>query len=161
MRIEEILRQDCILENLSADSKEEALRQMGEVLLAKGLVKESFVQAIQDRERKYPSGLPMEGHKIAIPHTDADHVNESAILFARLVNPVEFSVMGDPDDKIQVQMISMFALKEKKAIGDLLGVLITTYQDDAVLDSLLKAEDSSVMYNILLDKVGANMKGLA
>ncbi|MBF9016696.1 MULTISPECIES: PTS sugar transporter subunit IIA [unclassified Oceanispirochaeta] len=159
MRIEDILKPEYIIENLSADTKEAALKQMGEKLFSMGLVKESFIEAIQYREKNYPSGLPMEGHKIAIPHTDAEHVNESVILFARLKDPLEFSVMGDPDEKIQVQMISMFALKEKKLIGDLLTTLITTYQDDSVLDSLLHAEDGRKMYDILIKQVGANLKG--
>ena len=118
MNIEDILKEDCIIENLKASTKEEALSAMCRILLSQGYVKDSFPAAILERERLYPSGLPMEGHKIAIPHCDSEHVNKSVILFARLEKPLEFSSMGDPDEKIQVQLISMFALKEKKKIGN-------------------------------------------
>jgi len=158
MRIDDILRQDCIIEALEAAGTEEALEKMGRLLYEKGFVKESFIQAIQEREKNYPSGLPMEGHKIAIPHTDAEHVERSVILFARLRTPLEFSVMGDPSQKIQVRLISMFALKEKKLIGDLLETLITSYQEDATLDAIIKAPDAAEMYRILREKVGQNMK---
>ena len=77
----------------------------------------TFPDAILERERLYPSGPPMEGHKIAIPHTDAEHVNQSMILFARLAKPLEFASMGDPDEKISIQLISMFM---PKAIYDIL-----------------------------------------
>ncbi|MDR2143934.1 MAG: PTS sugar transporter subunit IIA [Treponema sp.] len=157
MKIEEILKEDCIIERLDAATKEEALVSMCAVLAEKGYVKDSFPDAILERERLYPSGLPMEGHKIAIPHTDAEHVNESVLLFARLARPVEFSSMGDPDEKIQVQLVSMFALKEKKKIGFLLDVLINAYSDTDTLDAILKASSAKEMYDILYKAVGKRM----
>ena len=158
MKIEDILKTECILGNIDAPSKEIALKIMAEKLYSLGYVKESYIQAIQDREASYPSGLPMEDVKIAIPHTDALHVNQSVICFARLPENVEFSVMGDPDQKIPVRLISMFALKEKKKIGDLLETLITTYQDNSVLQSLIDAADEKEIFNILFENVGKNLK---
>jgi PTS system galactitol-specific IIA component len=158
MKIDDLLKEDCIIDNLEAATREEALSVMCGILLAKGYVKDTFPAAILEREKFYPSGLPMEGHKIAIPHTDAEHVNESVILFARLAGPIEFSSMGDPDEKIQVQLISMFALKEKKKIGFLLDVLINTYADNEVLDAILKAPSSQEIYRILFEAVGPRMK---
>jgi PTS system galactitol-specific IIA component len=158
MKVEDILKEDCIIESLEAVTKEEALTAMCNILFSKGYVKDSFGAAILERERLYPSGLPMEGHKIAIPHTDAEHVNESVLLFAKLAKPVEFSSMGDPDEKLQVSLISMFALKEKKKIGFLLDVLINAYSDNATLDAVLKAPSAKEMYNILYKAVGERMK---
>jgi PTS system galactitol-specific IIA component len=158
MKIEDILKEDCIIDNLDAPNKEEALTAMCNILLSRGYVKDSFPEAILKREKLYPSGLPMEGHKIAIPHTDSDHVNESVILFARLAKPIEFSSMGDPDEKLQVQLISMFALKEKKKIGFLLEVLITAYSNNDVLDAILKASSAKEIYDILFNVVGPRMK---
>ena len=158
MKIEDILKTECILGNVDAPSKEEALKIMAEKLYSLGYVKESFIEAIQDREANYPSGLPMEDLKIAIPHTDADHVNQSVICFARLRDNVEFSVMGAPEEKIQVRLISMFALKEKKKIGDLLETLITTYQDNDVLKALVDADDEEAIYTILHENVEKNLK---
>jgi PTS system galactitol-specific IIA component len=111
------------------------------------------VEAILERERNHPSALPMPGHKIAIPHTDADHVERSAILFARLQKPVEFLSMGGPGDVLQVQMISMFALKEKKRIGDLLETLINVYQHNEILDEILNAAGTDTIYQILRSSV--------
>jgi PTS system galactitol-specific IIA component len=159
MKIDDILKQDLILDSLDVKTREEAIELMARVLLSKGYVKESFIPAILERERKYPSALPMEGHKIAVPHTDAEHVNQSVILFARLTQPVEFCSMGAPEETLSVQMISMFALKEKKQIGYMLEVLITTYQENETLDAILKAGDAGEMYRILRQAVGAHMTG--
>ncbi|MDR1506886.1 MAG: PTS sugar transporter subunit IIA [Treponema sp.] len=158
MEIGEILKENCVLERLDVKTREEALSAMCGILFSRGYVKDSFCEAILERERLYPSGLPMEGHKIAIPHTDAEHVNESVLLFARLAHPVEFSSMGDPDEKIPVQLVSMFALKEKKKIGFLLDVLINAYSDNDTLDAVLKAPSAKEMYDILYKSVGEKMK---
>ncbi|MDR0600189.1 MAG: PTS sugar transporter subunit IIA [Treponema sp.] len=158
MVIEDVLKEDCIIENLKASTKEEALSAMCQVLLSKGYVKDSFSAAILERERLYPSGLPMEGHKIAIPHCDSEHVNKSVILFARLEKPLEFSSMGEPDQKIPVQLISMFALAEKKQIGTMLEVLITAYSNNAVLDAVLKAPSGKEIHSVLYNAIGAQLK---
>ena len=158
MKIEDLLRRDLIIENLEAADREEALTKMCQFLISRGYAKESFTEAILHRERVFPSGLPMEGHKIAIPHTDAEHVEKSTILFARLKTPLEFNTMGDPDQKIMVQMISMFALKEKNQIGYILEILINTYQENETLEAVLQAKDGDAIFKILWEAVGANMR---
>jgi galactitol PTS system EIIA component len=149
----DLVREDLILDDFLPGSREEALERMAGILVERGFCKPEFVQAILDREAAHPSALPMSGLKIAIPHTDAEHVNRSALLFARLREPLEFRSMGDPEEKLQVAMISMFALKEKKLIGDLLETLLTVYQQEAVLDSLYRAPDRHAMFRILKENV--------
>ena len=146
MQFSDLVRPEGIIANLAADTREAALRAMATRLVDERYCKASFVEAILARERAHPSGLPMAGHKIAIPHTDAEHVERSTILFARLNRPVEFRSMGDPDEKLEIQMISMFALKEKPRIGDLLETLLSVYQHNEVLDRLLHAPDAREMF---------------
>lgn len=153
LQFSDLVHEDLILDDLAAATREEALAQMAGILVERGFCKPEFVQAILDREAAHPSALPMAGLKIAIPHTDAIHVNRSALLFARLRQPVEFRSMGSPEEKLSVGMISMFALKEKKLIGNLLETLLTVYQHEAVLESLFRAPDRSAMFHILKENV--------
>jgi galactitol PTS system EIIA component len=145
----DLVRRELIMTDVDYGSSEEALRSMAGILVERGFCEPSFIPAILERERDHPSALPMARHKIAIPHTDATHVNRSALLFARLKRPVEFRSMGDPETKLQVSMISMFALREKYAIGDLLATLITVYQNDSVLNAIYTARDRSTIYELL------------
>ena len=148
LQFSDLVLRDYILDDLQAGSREEALEQMANFLVDKGNCKPSFVEGILHRESIHPSGLPMPGPKIAIPHTDAEHVNESVILFARLAEPVTFLSMGSPDDELEIRMISMFALKEKKRIGDMLETLINVYQDESVLQAILEAPDAADIHSI-------------
>lgn len=157
MRIDDILKPECMIHSLKATTKEEALTIMANRLFELGYVKQSFKGAILDREAHYPSGLPMEGEKIAIPHTDAEHVHQSVICFAQLASPVDFSVMGDPSQTVSVQMISMFALKEKKEIGHLLETLINTYQDVGLLHDLKMSNNTEHLYHLLKEHIGKQL----
>ena len=156
----DLVKPDYVVVDLKAATKEEALRIMAERLVQEGYCKESFVQGILDREQHHPSALPMPGYKIAIPHTDASHVNRSVIYFARLSQPLEFLSMGSMDEVLQVPMISMLALKEKERIGDLLETLITAYQDEEVLNKIMDAETSQQVFRILQAKVEESEQSL-
>ena len=149
LQFEDLVRRELIIADAEFDDRDEALISMASILVEEGFCEPPFVPAILERERYHPSALPMAGHKIAIPHTDATHVIRSALLFARLKKPVEFSCMGDPETKLQVSMISMFALRETRAIGDLLATLIAVYRNDAVLDAIYTARDQSTIYQLL------------
>ena len=153
LKFSDLVKPEFIMHNLQVSTREEALTQMAEFLVENGNCEPTFVEAILKRERAHPSGLPMPGPKIAIPHTDAEHVRQSVILFARLQEPVEFLSMGSPDDKLSVRMISMFALKEKNRIGDMLETLINVYQNEEILNAILVAQDSGDIFSILREAV--------
>ncbi|NCN04998.1 MAG: PTS sugar transporter subunit IIA [Spirochaetales bacterium] len=158
LQFKDMVREDLILCDLNVASRDEALETMASLLVEKGYCEKPYVAAILDREKNHPSALPMPGQKIAIPHADATYVNNSALLFARVTKPLEFRSMGDPDEKLQVSMISMFALKEKWMIGDLLETLINVYQDEDVLDAIMKAADEKEIFEILKTNVHEKQK---
>lgn len=153
LQFRDLVREELVLGDAVFPTRDEALRKMATILVERDYCEEPYIEAILERERVHPSALPMPGHKIAIPHTDATYVKRSALLFARLKEPVEFRSMGDPDEILQVSMISMFALKEKKLIGDLLETLITVYQDESVLEAIYGAADGGTIFRILRDHV--------
>jgi len=145
----DMVKEEFIVTDLAAASRDEALENLAEILVSRGVCAPTFPQAIIDREREHPSALPMRGHKIAIPHTDAEHVYESMILFARLKRPVLFRAMGSPADELPVRLISMFALREQDQIGDLLETLITVFQDEPLLDRIIRAPSPRHVYALL------------
>jgi len=149
VQFRDMVREDLILTNLTAASRDDALTQMASTLVESGLCTPEFPAAILQREHEHPSALPMEGHKIAIPHTDAEHVIDSTIMFARLTRPVFFQAMGSPEKRIPVRLISMFALRESSMIGDLLETLITAYQDNKLLNDLLYARSRREIFTLL------------
>ena len=80
-----------------AKTYQEIIKELGEHLFSKGYVKDTFTQAVLDREEAYPTGLQAPGGGVAIPHTDSEHVITSALSIATLDEPVDFHVMAEPD----------------------------------------------------------------
>lgn len=111
---------------------EEALSLTYSELLDHGYVKESFLSACIEREKRLPTGLPTE-IGVAIPHTDAEHVLIPAICMLQLKNPVRFRNMGDPDNCVDVFYIFNMALKENKDQLSMLKSIIHLVKDKKYL----------------------------
>lgn len=70
-------------------------------------MQESYIQAIQEREVHYPTGLPAAEIGVAIPRTDAVHVNRAAVSVGILKKPVLFQMMGNPSQIIETEIVFM------------------------------------------------------
>ena len=139
--------------NLEGDTKEDVLTEMGRHLVSKGLVKESFINAIIAREGEFPTGLPTAGIAVAIPHTDVEHVNRKTISVGVLKNAVDFGVMGDDSKTTPVRLVFMLAMDEAHAQLSLLQSLSNIFQDEDTLKSLVEAKDKTNDKQILEEKL--------
>jgi len=104
---------------LKAKSSQEVIEKLGNLMLSKGYVLDSYVDAVLTREETLPTGLPIDGFSVAIPHTDSGHVNESTIAIATLEEPVEFNMMIDPTQKTKVQLALMSVFQNKELLMNL------------------------------------------
>lgn len=136
------------------DTKEklETLDVLANVLVEKGFVKESFVDAVKEREKVFPTGLPMEAFGVAIPHTDSVHVNKKAILCAVLENDNEFICMGTDDETVSCKMAFMLAIISPEDQIAMLGKLMETCQNVDTLNTIYELKD--------MDKIVSVMEGL-
>lgn len=133
----EFLREELIFTNIKVKNKDEAIRKMAESLYKKGFVKESYINAVLEREKIFPTGLPTEGVGVAIPHTDAIHVNRGIMSIGILQNPISFKIMGNPENNVDVSIIFMMALEEPESQIEMLQKLMKLLQDK---DLLLKVK---------------------
>lgn len=149
MRIEEEL---AIIE-LQADSKEQALQQLGSRLIEQGYVKEGFIESVLQREKTYPTGLPTEPFGVAIPHTDGDMVHRSTVAFASLKSPVKFLMMGTDDKLVDVHLIFMLALKSPNDQLEMLQKLMELIQDPELVSKLVRINSIEALNELVEDKV--------
>lgn len=115
----------------------EVLDYLSNLLLEKGIVKETFNKAIKVREKSFSTGLLVNDIGFAIPHTDVEHVNESQIAILTLNEPVSFKQMGDDSVNVPVRVVFMLALKEAKAHLNMLQKLIELMQDEKVIHQIM------------------------
>jgi len=137
-------------------SKEEAIKSLASLLENGGYVKNSFMKAVLDREVIFPTGLPTQPYGIAIPHTDAEHVNQGAIAVGVLKYSVVFTEMGDLDSSVDVSIISMLAIDDPNVLISMLRKLAGAFQDVEFLKGLKfakGAEEILAQYKRVLPEV--------
>lgn len=145
MRIDDSM----VIRHLNAVNDQDALDKMANLLLSKGIVKESYVSAVKEREIVYSTGLACEDMGVAIPHTDAKYVNVQAICVGILDEPVQFSHMGTPEVKVDVKIIFMLAIKEPHKQMEFLQALMNIFVQKGKLNLLLETKDEKEVVSIL------------
>lgn len=147
-----IINEKYIYIDLDATSKEEVFEKLGSELIKNNIVKNTFVEALIDREDDYPTGLPLP-IGVAIPHTDGSHVINDQLIIATLSNPVKFVEMGAEDEDVDVQLIIMIVMKEGKKHLEMLQNIIATLQDEEIVEQVVDEKNRTEIRKILEDKI--------
>jgi PTS system galactitol-specific IIA component len=120
-------------------SKNQLLEDMAKYLIDKGYVKQTFIHAIKEREKKFPTGLQTRDVNVALPHTDAEHVIKSAILVSVLKKPIEFGLMEDNKKRVPVNIVFMLAVHNPENQLLLLQKLVNLFQEEGMLKKIVDA----------------------
>ncbi len=146
------LKESLIVTGMEAESKEDVFRQLGGILTKEGYTKDSYADALIAREKEYPTGLAVSGYGVAIPHTDAGHVNKTAVAIAVLKKPVTFIQMGTDDEEVNVRLVFMLSIAEPNAHIDGLQKILAVIQDASVLEQLVNAADAQEIMKRINEK---------
>lgn len=137
----EVLAKDNILTGLKTESKDDAILRAGHLLEQKGYVQKGYAEAMLKRENESTTYM---GMGIAIPHgTDEakKDIIRSGIVILQYPEGVDFG-----DEK--AYLIAGIAGKGDEHI-EILASLGETFEDEDKLKTLMSAEDSNIIYNIL------------
>jgi PTS system galactitol-specific IIA component len=139
---------DLILIDLKAASAGEVIRALSGRLEEHGYVKPSFCDAVIEREKVFATGLPVEPMGVAIPHTDAEHVNQMAIALAVLSSPVKFGLMGS-EGEIDVDLVFLMALDNCASQISMLQSLAEFVHKDGLVERIRTLRDKQAILEIL------------
>jgi galactitol PTS system EIIA component len=128
-----------ILVKAHAASAGDIIRQLGGLLHENGFVKDTFVQAVLEREVIYPTGLQTSLLGFAIPHTDTQHVLLPAVAVATLDQPAVFRAMDDPSVEIPVSIVMMLAISNPDSVVHVLRKVISILEDEPALLKIVHA----------------------
>jgi PTS system galactitol-specific IIA component len=148
----EDLNEELIIPDLEAESSTDVFRKLGGLLTSKGYCKETYVQALIDREKEFPTGINMGEIGIAIPHTDRGHVNKGGVAIGILKNPVHFYQMGSNDVEVKVRLVFMLAVDDPEAHLPFLQRILQVLQDQDVLGKLTSAAECQEIIEIIKNK---------
>lgn len=142
----QVTYRELIIHDLEAENDEDAIRKVGAKLYNAGFVKDTYIEATVGREVEYPTGLQLENIAIAMPHTDAEHVNRPAVCIARLKKPVTFAHMGDPDTKVEAEIIFMMAILNPDEQIDTLQKVLGVFQQPDVVAAFCNADSEDKLF---------------
>lgn len=142
------LSKELIVVGLESLTAEEAIRALAEKLLSLGYVKDTFADAVLERECVFPTGLPME-IPVALPHTNIEHCIKPAIAIGILEQPVEFRIMGNPSQTVAVRLVFLLSVTNPASQVKVLRRLIDFCQKTALLRHLIQCETSEKALHFL------------
>lgn len=148
----EQLKEELIFPRLEATNSKEVFEQVGGEFIKEGFCKDSYIDALVNRESEFPTGIDVDGFGIAIPHTDVSHVNKAGIAIATLEKPVKFIQMGTDDEEVDAKVIFMLAVDDPKKHLELLQNILAVLQDKDVLNKLSNADKCIEIINIVKEK---------
>ncbi|PBI77866.1 hypothetical protein A9993_23710 [Rahnella victoriana] len=118
-------------------------------LLAKGIVEESYREALILREQNHPTAMQLETMGVAIPHVDVEHVLEERLVVVTCPEGIEFNQAEDPELTMKVNVIFFLLLKEKDAHLEFLMKLISLFQKTGEMEKLLSTASTEEVMQIL------------
>lgn len=149
-----MLKKELVLTGVRCDTAEEVLRLLASLFVENGVAKESFIQAVIEREKVYPTGLPAEAFDVAIPHTVSEHVITPSIAVAVLDKTVEFHQMGSPEIILHPRLVMMLAIKDPKEQLSLLRKMMKVLQNKELLNAIVAAADEQSVVDVLNSALG-------
>jgi len=133
---------------LEGGSRDKVIKLMINELKKNNLVDDGYENAVIQRENEFPTGLPTVPIPIAMPHSDRKNVKKSAIVIAKLVNPVIFNRMDKPSEEIAVKIVILLAIKDDEEQLEIIRQLMSIVQDSQLLvklSELNSAEELALM----------------
>ena len=145
---EVILSEDLIELGITETRKEDVIKILADKLKARGLVKDGYYENVIKREKDFPTGLPTV-IPVALCHTEAQYVNQSAMAVGTMAQPVEFNEMGTPERNIQAEIIFLLALKDPKDQITYLKKMVTVFKSKETLEKIRDATDEVALVTFL------------
>lgn len=118
------------------DDPDGALRLMARTAVELGYALPSLPDALLDRERMYPTGLPTP-LPCAIPHADARHILAPGIGLLVPRVPLDFGEMGSKDRRVAARLVVLLLVDDPQQHVGLLSTLVRRLQDPELEGRLL------------------------
>ena len=143
------LNEELVFRNVQAKTDSEVLAFLASEMYKKNYVKEEYIQAVQEREKEYPTGLPSTPPGIAIPHANYEMVNKTTLAIATLKDPVLFHNMENNNEQLPIQIVIMMAIGEPHGQVEMLQKIVGIIQDEPLRQEMIRAGNDTELLELL------------
>jgi len=146
--------EDLILLHQNFENAQGAISTLSILAKKQGLVDETYLPAILEREENFPTGLELPVN-IAIPHIDTG-VKRSFVSIATLDKPVTFLNMDLSGDTLETKIIFVFGILNPKDQLEILKRFARSFAQKDKIQALADANSKKELMeslNVLLDNM--------
>ena len=146
MNLKKLLSEDTIIFNLKGTTKEEIIREMVDLLVVRGRIKDrdAALRAVLEREQKMSTGMQ---HGIAIPHGKTDSVEKLVTAMALKKEGVDFGSMDGKPSTIFIMTIS--SVSRTGPHIQFLSEISQVLNDPEKRERILQAQSASEVLDVL------------
>lgn len=130
------IHENLVALNMECTKAEEVIQKLCELLCQEGAVQEEYCRAVLEREQTFPTGLPTEPIRVALPHGSLEYVNYPALAVGILNKPVAFYNMAEPEEALQVEIVFLLANNDPEGQVEILKRLVTVFGQPEKLTTL-------------------------
>ena len=147
MKIDEILKKESVIADITGKNKLDVIKEMTKSLKHNKTIKndQALYATLMEREKLGSTGI---GENVAIPHGKSDELTEIITVFARSLSGVDFESL----DQKPVHFVCM-VIAPAHSTGQHLKALAKIsrlFKNQKLREGILNAEDSNAIYSILL-----------
>jgi len=128
-----------VVSKLSATDWKEALTKLCRYAVNNGYAKKTLVDAILDREKRCPTGFPLDGHRgVALPHEDVVHAKKPLIIIAKPTSPLLFGRIDNAEKEIEALLIILVIVNDVKRYLNTIEKLTPLLKDIKLVEKIRK-----------------------
>ncbi|WP_048627325.1 PTS sugar transporter subunit IIA [Listeria ivanovii] len=154
MDYHDLFQKELTLINSTYQNQAELFECTSKILEKEQYVEATFKEAVTSREIVFPTGLEMNGIKMAIPHTDTIYVKRPFVLVNKFSTPIPFIQMGSSEKWINVEIIFMLGIKQPKDQVPLLSSIMEKFMEAAFVEQLKEINESASLCAFLKKQFG-------
>ena len=144
--------------SLSFENQSDLFEAVADLLKEKGVVKDSYKEALITREASFPTGLDMEFlgkdlPNVAIPHTDTGHCLSENVAVVRLDHPVIFHNMISPTKEVEVSLLFFIINSSNDSQTGILAKLMDFFTAPGNLEGLSHCQEPEDIYEFLMERI--------
>lgn len=153
MKISDILKPECVIDDMKALNKRDALVELSARIRQTHLKcdPDAIVKVLLDREKLGSTGI---GNGIAIPHGKIKGLDDMVISFGRSRMGIDFEAMDNKPAHLFFLLLAPedSAGKHLKALAKISRIL----KDKDFRKKLMEAKSDADLYNLIVDKDDGN-----
>jgi len=139
-----------VVSKLSATDWREALTKICEYAVNNGYAKKTLIDAILDREKRCPTGFPVDDHRgVALPHEDVVHAKKPIIIIAKPTNPILFGRIDNAEKEIEALLIILVIVNDVKRYLNTIEKLTPLLKDIKLVEKVREISLPELKHEIL------------